>query len=129
MRAEEFLPGITLAKLEKTGKIVQLIKHADQVGFSDEPGWFLINVEPGKKTGPSGLVKWIPDSTRFTWVEEYRGKEEQLDELEFLGSPCTKDCSGHRAGYAWSQSRGGRVANSPFSPSFNNGSQLYVDGK
>jgi pyrimidine deaminase RibD-like protein len=58
-----------------------------------------------------------------TWLNR------QLDELEFLGSPCTKDCSGHRAGYAWSQSKGGRVANSPFSPSFNNGSQLYVDGK
>jgi pyrimidine deaminase RibD-like protein len=55
--------------------------------------------------------------------------DEKLDELNFLGSPCTKDCSGHRAGYAWSQSKGGRVAQSPFSPSFNNGSQLHVDGK
>jgi len=58
-----------------------------------------------------------------TWLKD------ELNELEFLGSPCTNDCSGHRAGYAWSQSKGGRVANSPFSPSFNNGSQLYVDGK
>jgi pyrimidine deaminase RibD-like protein len=58
-----------------------------------------------------------------TWLTD------QLDELNFLGSPCTKDCSGHRAGYAWSQSKGGRVAQSPFSPSFNNGSQLHVDGK
>ena len=55
--------------------------------------------------------------------------KDELNELEFLGSPCTKDCSGHRAGYAWSQSKGGKVAQSPFSPSFNNGSQLYVDGK
>jgi len=55
--------------------------------------------------------------------------DQQLDELSFLGSPCTKDCSGHRAGYAWSQSKGGRVAQSPFSPSFNKGSQLHVDGK
>ena len=55
--------------------------------------------------------------------------KDNLNELEFLGSPCTKDCSGHRAGYAWSQSKGGRVAQSPFSPSFNNGSQLHVDGK
>jgi pyrimidine deaminase RibD-like protein len=58
-----------------------------------------------------------------TWLKD------QLDELEFLGSTCTKDCSGHRAGYAWSQSKGGQVANSPFSPSFNKGSQLHVDGK
>jgi pyrimidine deaminase RibD-like protein len=55
--------------------------------------------------------------------------KDELNELEFLGSPCTKDCSGHRAGYAWSQSKGGQVAQSPFSPSFNNGSQLHVDGK
>jgi len=55
--------------------------------------------------------------------------DEKLDELSFLGSPCTKDCSGHRAGYAWSQSKGGQVAQSPFSPSFNKGSQLHVDGK
>lgn len=58
-----------------------------------------------------------------TWLRN------ELTELEFLGSPCTKDCSGHRAGYAWSQSRGGRVTQSPFSPSFNKGSQLQVDGK
>ena len=55
--------------------------------------------------------------------------DQELNELSFLGSPCTKDCSGHRAGYAWSQSKGGRVAQSPFSPSFNKGSQLHVDGK
>jgi pyrimidine deaminase RibD-like protein len=58
-----------------------------------------------------------------TWLNQ------QLDELSFLGSPCTQDCSGHRAGYAWSQSKGGRVAQSPFSPSFNKGSQLHMDGK
>jgi pyrimidine deaminase RibD-like protein len=55
--------------------------------------------------------------------------KDELNELEFLGSPCTKDCSGHRAGYAWSQSKGGVPGNSPFSPSFNNGANLFVAGK
>jgi len=55
--------------------------------------------------------------------------KDELTELNFLGSPCTKDCSGHRAGYAWSKQRGGQSGNSPFSPSFNNGAQLYIDGK
>jgi pyrimidine deaminase RibD-like protein len=55
--------------------------------------------------------------------------KDELNELSFLGSPCTKDCSGHRAGYAWSKQRGGQPGNSPFSPSFNNGAQLYIDGK
>ena len=54
-----------------------------------------------------------------TWLSD-----EQLDELAFMGSQCTKDCSGHRAGYAWSKARGGRDANSPFSPSFNKGSAI-----
>jgi pyrimidine deaminase RibD-like protein len=55
--------------------------------------------------------------------------KDKLDELSFLGSPCTKDCSGHRAGYEWSKARGGVDANSPFSPSFNNGAALAKAGK
>lgn len=53
--------------------------------------------------------------------------DEQLDELTFKGSPCTKDCSGHRAGYEWSQRKGGVDAAS-WSPSFNNGAALFKHG-
>lgn len=53
-----------------------------------------------------------------TWLNK------SLNELQFMGSQCTKDCSGHRAGYAWSQAKGGQTANSPFSPSFNKGSSI-----
>jgi hypothetical protein len=53
--------------------------------------------------------------------------EEQLDELQFLGSECTKDCSGHRAGYEWYK----RKSRDPYSnsPSFNNGATLARMGK
>jgi pyrimidine deaminase RibD-like protein len=54
-----------------------------------------------------------------TWLDD-----EQLNELTFMGTQCTKDCSGHRAGYTWSKSRGGQNANSPFSPSFNKGAVI-----
>lgn len=54
---------------------------------------------------------------------------EQLRELNFLGSECTKDCSGHRAGYEWSKRKGLRQANSLYSPSFNKGAALAVAGK
>ena len=56
-------------------------------------------------------------------------REEQLDELTFLGSQCTKDCSGHRAGYNWSKRRGGVDGMSPWSPSFNKGAALAKAGK
>ena len=54
---------------------------------------------------------------------------EQLRELTFLGSECTKDCSGHRAGYDWSKRKGLKLGNSPWSPSFNKGAALAVAGK
>jgi hypothetical protein len=53
--------------------------------------------------------------------------EEQLDELTFKGSQCTKDCSGHKAGYEWNK-RTGRTANS-WSQSFNNGAAISAAGK
>jgi hypothetical protein len=53
--------------------------------------------------------------------------EEVLDELSFKGSPCTKDCSGHRAGYEWSQRKGGVDAAS-WSRSFTNGAALIKNG-
>jgi hypothetical protein len=49
--------------------------------------------------------------------------DENLMELTFHGSQCTRDCSGHKAGYAWSQARGGVAANS-HSPSFNKGADI-----
>ena len=54
-------------------------------------------------------------------------EEAQLDELSFLGSECTSDCSGHRAGYNWSVGRGRRSAAS-WSNSFNKGAELAATG-
>ena len=64
-----------------------------------------------------------------TPVPRYRSTNaEKLDELDFMGSECTKDCSGHRAGYAWSV-RKGRVPAQSWSPSFNKGAALAWSGK
>ena len=52
---------------------------------------------------------------------------EQLHELSFLGSQCTKDCSGHRAGYAWYQKNQRRPQS--WSMSFNKGAALAQAGK
>lgn len=53
-------------------------------------------------------------------------EEEQLDELTFHGSQCTKDCSGHRAGYEWYK-RKGRPPLSR-SNSFNKGAAIAARG-
>jgi hypothetical protein len=49
--------------------------------------------------------------------------KEFITELYFMGSPCTKDCSGHKAGYAWGKAHGGKEEFGP-SPSFNKGTYL-----
>lgn len=54
--------------------------------------------------------------------------DQQLNELDFMGmSQCTKDCSGHQAGYNWSKARGGASAAS-WSPSFNKGAEIAAAG-
>lgn len=61
------------------------------------------------------------------WGDNGELDEEQLDELTFRGSQCTKDCSGHAAGYEWSKRKGGVDAAS-WSPSFNKGAALFKNG-
>lgn len=46
-----------------------------------------------------------------------------LTELTFAGSRCTKDCSGHKAGFRWAMRKGVSAANSN-NQSFNNGAAI-----
>lgn len=48
---------------------------------------------------------------------------EIINELTFGGSRCTKDCSGHKAGYRWALRKNANSANSK-SPSFNAGVKI-----
>jgi GNAT superfamily N-acetyltransferase len=83
MRAEEFLTDaydtgvFRMAKLQKDGRVVRILKHKDQVSFSDEQGWLLIDVTPGRQRPET--MKWIPDTTKFDWVREFNSAE-QIDE-------------------------------------------------
>jgi len=53
--------------------------------------------------------------------------KEFITELTFMGSPCTKDCSGHRAGYEWGKLNG-QEAVTP-SQSFNKGTYISQNYK
>lgn len=79
MRAREFTQPHRMAKLAKTGKIVEILRHEDQVKFSDERGWYLINLEPGKRVTPD--MKWVPDTTRFIWVREFNRANDAVNEI------------------------------------------------
>jgi len=65
-------------------------------------------------------------SQRAHCASRKKTDEEQLSELSFHGSPCTKDCSGHRAGYEWYKRKRRNPASR--SQSFNNGAAIAASG-
>lgn len=79
---------------------------------SEEGGAFVMEI--GDENGDS-YIGWSADDLN------------QLNELSFLGSECTKDCSGHRAGYEWYKRKGYEPAS--WSNSFNKGAALAHAGK
>jgi pyrimidine deaminase RibD-like protein len=90
--------------------------------------------DPSQQTGPGDKTYHL-QITRNKRIQELCRQfadtwlKRQLEELSFLGSPCTKDCSGHRAGYYWSQTRAGAKVPNSWSQSFNNGAALQRAGK
>ena len=73
--------------------------------------------KPGRDVGGGGR-KPVRVSTKVD--------EQHLDELQFKGSECTVDCSGHRAGYEWYKRNGRDPAS--WSSSFNRGADIAKRG-
>lgn len=53
--------------------------------------------------------------------------KEILAELDFFGRRCTKDCSGHRAGWEWERKHKTNTKQGTPSSSFNNGTEIAID--
>ena len=61
-----------IAKLNNS--IVEIVKYAHDVRFSQDKGWLLIDPDRGEPdmTGSTReSIKWIPASTRFEWVKSF----------------------------------------------------------
>lgn len=87
---------------------------------SMHPNRYLFNTVVSRRTyDGEPPVFTLPSSTELA--------EEELFELSFLGSECTKDCSGHRAGYEWYKRKGYEPTS--WSSSFNKGAALAHAGK
>ena len=68
-----------------------------------------------------------PNPERSGPAKNVATREAQLDELTFKGSPCTKDCSGHAAGYEWYKIK--QRTPKSWSNSFNNGAAIAAAEK
>lgn len=61
-----------IAKLNN--RIVEIVKYAYDVQFSQDKGWLLIDPERGEPdmTGSTRAnIKWYPANTRFEWVKAF----------------------------------------------------------
>lgn len=57
------------------GRIVEIVKFAHHVGFSPDKDWVMICFDFDKINRRREQVKWIPASTRFDWVKEFKEEE------------------------------------------------------
>jgi len=53
------------------GRIVEVIRVADTVGFSTERGWVMVCMDFEQANRKKQQFKWVPASTRFEWVREF----------------------------------------------------------
>jgi len=53
------------------GKLVEIVKVADAVKFSNTRGWVMICMDWEKADRKKSEFKWLPSTTRFDWVREF----------------------------------------------------------
>ena len=61
---------ITVAKMTD-GRMVEVVRVADRVGFSPEPGWVMVCFDFEKVYQKRTSFVWMPATTRFEWVREF----------------------------------------------------------
>jgi hypothetical protein len=59
----------TVAKMN--GKLVEIVKFADAVAFSNSRGWVMICIDWEQADRKKSEFKWLPATTRFDWVREF----------------------------------------------------------
>lgn len=115
------IPDGTLVAIQGRNQVLPGAEHTYET--ADD----LLELYPLEKVLYKGTFVLEDPETRYKrhMIIGIKGKR-SLSELQFLGSQCTKDCSGHRAGYEWHK-RNGRMPAS-WSPSFNKGAALSAAG-
>ena len=58
-----------VAKMD--GRLVEIVKVADEVKFSNTRGWVMICMDWEQADRKKSQFRWIPASTRFEWVREF----------------------------------------------------------
>jgi hypothetical protein len=60
---------VTVARLQN--RLVQVVRVADRVSFSQERGWVMLCLDWEQPERKKQQFRWVPASTRFDWVREF----------------------------------------------------------
>ena len=60
---------VVVAKMQ--GRLVQVVRVADTVGFSQERGWVMVCFDFEQAERKKQQFRWVPASTRFEWVRQF----------------------------------------------------------
>jgi hypothetical protein len=60
---------VIVAKMKD--RVVQVMRVADTVGFSQERGWVMVCMDWEQAERKKSQFKWVPASTRFEWVRSF----------------------------------------------------------
>jgi len=61
---------VTVAKM-MDGRVVEIVKTADTVAFSDVKNWIMVCFDFEKVNRRREQFKWVPADTKFEWVREF----------------------------------------------------------
>ena len=67
---DEVQTMITVAKMTD-GRVVEVVRVAETVGFSPEKGWVMVCMDFEKTFRKRTEFKWVPATTPFVWVREF----------------------------------------------------------
>ena len=52
-------------------RVVQVMRVADRVGFSEDRGWVMVCFDWEQTERRKSQFRWVPASTRFEWVRSF----------------------------------------------------------
>ena len=60
---------VTVAKMQD--RVVQIMRYADRVVFSEQRGWFMVCTDWEQPERKKQHFRWVPATTRFCWVRTF----------------------------------------------------------
>ncbi len=60
---------VVVARLQN--RLVQVVRVAEHVGFSQDRGWVMLCLDWEQPERKKQQFRWVPASTRFDWVREF----------------------------------------------------------